>query len=215
MADTRLGEPPVGERCDACPCGAVPLAAPPQRAPPSLEDVEAERRQRVEVVGYGVVVEPADRDLTQPVPDLIGRLMLPPHELRLDLLHLGPQPIAPALALDEEPAVAIAGTDVREAKEVEALRLAVPALLTVRRREAAELEQAGLLRMQRQPELSQPISHRCQQPLGVVPVLHADYDIVGVADNDDGPAGLAPSPALGPQVEDIMQVTSVRQIWPG
>jgi len=145
MADTRLGEPPVGERCDACPCGAVPLAAPPQRAPPSLEDVEAERRQRVEVVGYGVVVEPADRDLTQPVPDLIGRLMLPPHELRLDLLHLGPQPIAPALALDEEPAVAILGADVRETKEVERLRPTLPTIGAALGGEAFEFHDSGLV----------------------------------------------------------------------
>jgi hypothetical protein len=45
-------------------------------------------------------------------------------------------------------------TDEGEAQEVEGLRFAQPAPLAVRRSMAAELDQAGLVRMQRQCELS-------------------------------------------------------------
>jgi hypothetical protein len=61
-----------------------------------------------------------------------------------------------------------------EAQEVEGLRLAEPSLLTALRRKASELDQPGLLRMQRQRKLSQPLAHLVQEALGVVLVLHPE-----------------------------------------
>jgi hypothetical protein len=37
-------------------------------------------------------------------------------------------------------------------------------------------------------------------------VLEAEYEIIGVAHDDHVARGLTPSPALGPQIEDVVQV---------
>ena len=81
-----------------------------------------------------------------------------------------------------------------------------PRRLAVGRRKAAELDQAGLVRMQRQRERRQPFAHRIEEAAGVGLVLEADDDVVGIAYDDHVARGLAPSPALGPQVEDVVQV---------
>ena len=79
------------------------------------------------------------------------------------------------------------------------------------RRKAAELDQPGLLRMQRQRELLQPLAHRIQEAPGVALVLEADDEVVGIAHDDHVARGLAPSPALGPEVEHVVQVDVGKQ----
>ena len=61
-----------------------------------------------------------------------------------------------------------------KAQELEGLRFAEPALLAVLRRVAAELDQAGLVRMQCQRKLPQPFAHRVPETPGVGLVLEAD-----------------------------------------
>jgi hypothetical protein len=58
--------------------------------------------------------------------------------------------VAPALPVDQELAVTGLAADEGEAQEVEGLRFAEPTLLAIGRRMAAELDQAGLVRMERQ-----------------------------------------------------------------
>ena len=60
--------------------------------------------------------------------------------------------------------------------------------------------------MQRQRELLQPLAHRVEEATGVGLVLEADDDVVGIAHDDHVARGLAPSPALGPEVEGVVQV---------
>ena len=79
------------------------------------------------------------------------------------------------------------------------------------RRKAAELDQPGLLRMQRQRKLLQPLTHRVQEAPGVALVLEADDEVVGIPHDDHVARGLAPSPALGPEVEDVVQVDVGKQ----
>ena len=99
-----------------------------------------------------------------------------------------------------------APTDVGEAQEVERLRLAEPAAVAVRRCLTAELDQSRLLRMQGQAKPPHPFPQLRQKPLGLGPMLKAGDDVVGVAHQDDCPAGLAFAPVVCPQVEDVMQV---------
>jgi hypothetical protein len=47
---------------------------------------------------------------------------------------------------------------------------------------APELEQAGIVRMERQRELLQPRTHRVPEAMGVRLVLEADDDIISIAD---------------------------------
>src|SRR3954451_24822287 len=65
-------------------------------------------------------------------------------------------------------------------------------------REASELDQPGLLGMQRQRKLPQPLAHLVQEAPGVLLVLEADDKVVGIAHDDHVARGLTPSPALGP-----------------
>src|SRR6195256_4804264 len=97
-----------------------------------------------------------------------------------------------------------------EAEEVERLRLAKPCPLPLLRRPAAELDQTGLVRMQGQRKLRQPIPQFRLEPLGIGLVLKAGNDVVGIAHQDDVSLGMVASPPLGPQIEDVMQV-DVRQ----
>src|SRR3954454_9033002 len=71
---------------------------------------------------------------------------------------------------------------------------------------AAELDQAGLVRMQRQRELPQPFAHRIPETPGVGLVLETDYGVIGIAHDDHVARGLAPSPACGPEIEDVVEV---------
>src|SRR5271167_4474110 len=73
-------------------------------------------------------------------------------------------------------------------------------------RVASELNQSGLVRMQRKRELPEPRAHRIEKAARVACPLEADYDIVRVADDYHVAGGLAPSPALGPQVQDVMEI---------
>ena len=97
-----------------------------------------------------------------------------------------------------------------EAQEVERLRLAKPCPLPLLRRAAAELEQTGLVRVQGQRKLRQPIPQVCLKPLGIGLVFKPSDDVIGIAHQDDVPSGLVASPPRSPKTEDIVQV-DVRQ----
>src|SRR5438874_9273171 len=71
-----------------------------------------------------------------------------------------------------------------EAQEVEGART-LPLLLSSRR--APEVEQAGLVRVEGQPVALQPLRQHRQHALGILPVLEADDEVVGVPD-EAGPA---------------------------
>jgi hypothetical protein len=73
-----------------------------------------------------------------------------PSQLLLDSPELGPHAIASGLSLDEELARTVAFADERKAQEVEGLRFSEPAPGAPVRREAAKLDQTGLVRMARQ-----------------------------------------------------------------
>jgi hypothetical protein len=93
-----------------------------------------------------------------------------------------------------------------EAKEIEGLRLAETAPPSAFCRKASELDEPGLLGMQRQRKLSQPLTHLIQEAAGVAPVLEPDDKIIAIAHADHVARGLAPSPARRPEVERIVQV---------
>src|SRR5690349_21564670 len=81
------------------------------------------------------------------------RLVAASAEFLLHLAELGAHSVAAGLPLEQEGAPSTAAADEREAQEGEGLRLAEPALRAPRRRVAAELEQAGLVRMELKREL--------------------------------------------------------------
>ena len=159
-----------------------------------------------EVCRHGVIREVASHDLRQPSPLLGDRLVHSPAHLLLDLLELRPHAIPPGFPFEEELARARTPADEGEAQEIEGLRFSEPASSASVRRMAAELDQARLVRMQRQRELLESLTHRVPEAPGIGLVLEADHNVVGIPHDDHIARGLAPSPALGPKVEHVVQV---------
>src|SRR5260370_17034432 len=110
------------------------------------------------------------------------------------------------LPLKQEVPARCFSEDERKPQKVEGLRFAEPAPLVIDRREATKLNQAGLVRMERQHELLKPCTHRIEETTSVALVLEADHHVIGIAHDDHVASGLALSPALGPQVQNVMQV---------
>ena len=165
-----------------------------------------ERHERPAVCRDRVVGEVARHDLPQPSP-LFGDGLVPasPH-LLLHVLKFRSQAVAPGLPLEQEFALARLSADEREPEELERLRFTDPTLLAVRRRKAAELDQAGLVRMQRQRKLLQPFAHGVPEASGVGLMFKANDRVVGVSHDDHVARGLPPSPAIGPEIEHVVQV---------
>ena len=66
--------------------------------------------------------------------------------------------------------------------------------------------------MERQRECLEPLAHRIEEATCVVLMLEAGHQIIGVAHDDGVATGLLPSPAFGPQIEDVVQV-DVAEEW--
>jgi hypothetical protein len=63
-----------------------------------------------------------------------------------------------------------------------------------------------LLVGQFQVELREPLAKVSQEPLGVLTMLKARHVVVGEAHEDHVPSRVPPSPLVGPQVEDVVQI---------
>src|SRR5580692_10685846 len=132
-----------------------------------------ERRKRPAIRWDRVVGEVARHDLPQPLP-LLGDWLMPAlPQLLLHVLELRPHAVAPGFPVDQEFPLARFSADEGKAKEVERFRFAEPTLLAVYSRIAAELDQAGLLRMERQCERLKPRPHRIKEATSVALFLEA------------------------------------------
>src|SRR5208337_5359734 len=143
--------------------------------------------------------EPTRDDLPQPQALSRDRQVHARSEPRLDLLELRPHAVASALALQGEAALARFAADEGEAEKIEGFRFAQPLLLAVGRREAAERDEPGLVRMKRERECRQPFAHRLEESASVGLAFETDDVVVGIAHDDHVARGFAPSPALGPE----------------
>ena len=173
MEDARGREKVGGQLLDALPRDAILLTAPPQRASPEADRVKPEGPECPKVRWHRVVGKKAGDDLPQPLPLLGDRLMLvhAPAQLPLDLLELCPHAVAPGPSLEKETALAGFAADEGKAEKIEGLRFAETTLSASGRRVAAELDQASLVRMQRQRKLLKPRLHRLEEPTRVGLVL--------------------------------------------
>src|SRR6516164_1621563 len=88
----------------------------------------------------------------------------------------------------------------------------VSGLLTPRfLRLTAELNHAGLDRVERQRECREPFAHCIEETTCVALMLEAGHQIIGVAHDDHVATGLLPSPAFGPQIENVVQVDVAKE----
>src|SRR5262249_25873197 len=211
MKDFWLREEVIGQLCNPLPCEVVLLTATPQRPQPETHHMVAKGAECRKVGRHGVVCEVAPNDLRQPAPLFGDRLMHSPPQLLLYLPELCPHAIAPGFPFKLEFALARPPTDEHESQELEGFRLSQPTLCAPVRCMAAKLDQAGLVRVQRQQELFHPLAHRVPEAPGVRLVLEADDDVVSIPHDDHVARGLVPSPALGPEIEGIVQVDVIEQ----
>src|SRR5262249_17231151 len=109
--------------------------------------------------------------------------MHPPSQLFLNFLELCAHTVWPGLPLYLEMARPGFAADERKAQEAEGLRFAEPALRACDRCKAAKLDQAGLLRVQRQRELPQPWTHLVPEAPGLGFLLKADHNVIRIAQN--------------------------------
>ena len=72
--------------------------------------------------------------------------------------------------------------------------------------EAAELRQSGFLRMYRESELLQSALHGYTKALSVDSLVEPDDYVICVSDHDHIACGMAASPLMRPQIEDIVEV---------
>src|SRR5262249_28481729 len=168
MKDARSGKPVVGQFRDPIPCEAVFLAATPERSTPEVGHVMPARRERPTVCGYRIVSEMACNDLLQPVTLIWDSLVHSLSQRRFDFLELRLHAVAPGLPLKLEGSPARFTADEGETQKREGVRSADTAFLAIDRRAAAELNHAGLDRVERQREcrerhcqLSRPWYARC------------------------------------------------------
>src|SRR6478672_751313 len=154
MKDIRFRKPVVRQLGHPCPRKPILLAAASQRAPPQVGDVVPER-----VSGHSVVVEVALDDTAPPLPLVGDRVVHAPPHLLFYHLEFRPHAVATGLPPNLESARLRSAADEGEAQEVEGLWLAEPIPLAAFRCEASELDQPGLLGMECQRKLLQPLAH--------------------------------------------------------
>jgi len=147
------------------PGGAIPLASLHERASPEIGHIVSEGSKASAVCGYRVIREVSTDDLSEPLTlDRDGFVHAPP-QLLFDRSQPCPHPVPARLPLELEGAPAGPAADVSEPKKVECLRLAQPTALSIFGRKTTELDQPGLLRMQRKRELLQPLPHVLHESL--------------------------------------------------
>ena len=92
----------------------------------------------------------------------------------------------------------------RESKKIERLWLSQSPLFSVLRSETAELDQAGFLRVDLQRKLLQPHLHGPVESLGIVGLVTANNDVIGITDNDDVSPGVTFAPLICPEIKNIV-----------
>src|SRR5216683_4520620 len=122
-----------------------------------------------------------------------------------DRLQLTNQPFDLCLSLDHELAAPGLAAIVRKAQKVEGLRATLPGSCSARGGEPPELDQPGLVLVDRQTELLQPVS-QCREELLPIPfLLTADRQIVRISTDDDLTGCLMSAPVVYPKIDDIME----------
>src|SRR6478752_5300106 len=211
--DARVGAHDAGRRqpCRSDPVVPVPshsvtLAAAPKRLEPVSPDLVTEGRGRVDVAWHGVVVQVTPHYTRQPASLFGNGPVSAPPKLNLQLLQLCRHPLFDGDAPEPETSVPGLPTQVGKAQKVERLRFPEPVLLPVLRRETAELDQTGLVRMQLQIELREPCMKLAQEPSRIIEVLEPDHEVVGEPGDDHVAPGVPIPPVPDPQVENVMEV---------
>ena len=172
MKNLGYGKPLGRKSFQKLPGHPTPLTAPANHTQPALAYLETKTPETGEVTRYSVIVEVALHYAPQPSPDFGQRLMHTLPKRHLHLLQLGEESRPDSFTQHEElPILPGFSADVREPKEVERLRLALTPSLPIFGSKPPEFNQAGLVRMELQTELLQPLPPFSEEPFCIRAIL--------------------------------------------
>src|SRR6185437_14603066 len=135
------------------------LAATPKRSEPVPDEPVTEGAERLDVVGHRVIVVVPSQDAGEPGALLRNRVMQPLRHVALEGEQLGAHPFRVGQPPQLEPSrLPRLVARMREAEELERLRLAKTTSLTVTGGVAPELDQPRLLSVQFQTERREPVA---------------------------------------------------------
>src|SRR6202022_126686 len=134
---------------------------------PKMFDVISKRGQRQAIGRHGMIGKITSDDLSKPFACFRDRPVCSSLQRFLDFPELRTHAVPTRRPPDPEVAPSGFVANEHEAQEPEGLRFRTSTLLAVLRRKAAELNQAGLVRMKRQREVPQPIAHRVPEAAGI------------------------------------------------
>src|SRR5689334_18368930 len=150
----------------------------------------SEYHERRHVCRHGVIGEETPNHLLKPLPLMGYGIVSLPAQLLLDLSEFCLAAVTPGFPFELESPLAGSAADQSKTQEVEGLRLTETASLAVVHRIAAELDQPGLLRVERQRELLKPLPHHFEEPMRVGLALEPDHQIIRITRDNHGAGGL-------------------------
>jgi hypothetical protein len=202
MADSRGRKPGGQQGPHARPRQVIALTAPTQNPPPYATDRRAEGTDCGAISRDTVVTYVTENNRTQVLANLGDGVVQARFKFGLHRLKFRLPPFAHRLTQHRELAHSRLPATVREAEKVKARRCApITALLSVRPRKAAELDQSCLLGVQFQTEVREPLAQLGKEPLSLNSMLEPNNKVIRKTHHDDITASLLLSPSLDPQVE--------------
>ncbi len=162
----------LGHALQSLPVEAVTLGPPAQCPQPEALQPPAKGAQEPARPRDGEVVEPALKEPSKPLADL-PIVVMPAFAKDLANARLGPvDPFRDRFATKPKTTPPGRRAEVREAQKVERLRPARPAPATVRRREPSKLDETGIVRVQFEREVRQPVLQVAQESfcVSIVPL---------------------------------------------
>ena len=179
----------------------MPLTATPQALEPHNADVIAERRQQARVCRYREVGEVPSNHGPEILPLLVNRHMPAQSKRLLDLAKLGTHSLSLRLAPELETGTTpLCAAIVCQPEEVERFRLTQTTLRSALGSVSAELDEAGLSRMQTKRERRKAFCEIVQETLRITPMLEPDELIIGVAHDDHVAFGVTNAPLRDPEI---------------
>jgi len=206
VADAGRRKPPMGVLRHPAPRQVGRLTAAFKSAPPQPCDLLAEGADARAIAGHSVVTDMPGNHRTQIGALLRDRQVHASPKFGFHRLELRLQPYTHRLPPHRKPPLPCFRTAVRETEEVEGVGLPLATLPPLLGRVAAKAEQSRFVGMQFQAELCKATAQRVEKPLGFMPMLESNDEIIRKAHHDHIPARFAASPSLNPQIKHIVQV---------
>jgi hypothetical protein len=203
MENTRLRYPSVSQLPYFRPVQGPALASREQDASPEPNYPIAKSTQAVDVSWYRMVVEVTLHDRAEPCTGLRYRVVHPPTQLLLDLKQLCAHPFADRFALECEVPIPVFPIDVGKAQKIERFGFSFSSPFPVLFGKPPELDPACFVRVQFQPELSQPFPEILQKAVCIRTVLESQHVVVRIADDNDFALRALPAPGIHPEVEQV------------